>query len=94
MNTCIYCEKEDDNSICVYCDGRHTGKAIFKRVNQEKIRFRDKKIDRLFNEEKMKKKFIKRDVLGLEGLNNDERVAFFKGFDSGYEKAKLEKINY
>lgn len=90
MTTCHYCKNENENTICVACDGKHTARAIFKKLKIERSIIDDKNLKRKypiwFDEEKIKKYLIERDVLGLGGLNQDERRIFFSAFDSEFSK--------
>lgn len=86
MKSCVYCKQECEHRICLSCDGKHGARMIYKLVNREKILHREKGWIRKPNEDRLKQYLIKRDILGLEGLNQNERNQFFNAFNFEYKK--------
>ena len=87
--SCRYCKRECDYAICLTCDAKHTAKEIFARVQRERTYYKD---PRFFNETKIKERFKKSDVLGMEGLTADEVQTFWGTFEAEYERLKGEDL--
>lgn len=83
---CVYCKQEDDNSICLSCDGKHSARKIYKLMKLEKNIHADSGRTTPLDDYKLKQKLITREILGLQGLNQDERDRFFRAFKFEYNK--------
>ena len=92
MNTCRYCKRENEHTICLYCDGKHSARDIRRRLLIERT---DKKYNyknSVFNEEAIKRELIKRGILGLEGLTKDDRNIFFSAFNAEWTRLKSQEF--
>ena len=87
---CIYCKKPDEHAICVYCDGKHTARGIFRHVSVERAHYAKQERLRFFDSMKMKSLVTDRDIKGLEGLSDEERKLFFKAFEAEYSRLGAE----
>lgn len=88
MRTCRYCKREDEHTICVSCDGKHSARTIFRKLNIERS-IHNKKYNSIpFREEKIKANLIETDIKGLEGLSQNERKVFFSAFENEWNRLK------
>ena len=64
--TCVYCKKDIEATICIYCDGKHVARKIFRQVAVEadihKKRYEFKTFDRTAAINRLKRVY----VLGFE----------------------------
>jgi len=86
--SCVYCKRESNHRICIYCDGKRTARNIHRHVEYERNIAIGRNRVQYFNEEKMKEFLIDRDIKGLEGLGDGERQVFWKAFNAEYSKLR------
>ena len=87
---CVYCKKPDEYSVCVYCDGKHTARNIFRRVGVERTDYVKRDAVQYFSEYNVKEMLMKRDIKGVEGLTENEKGIFWKAFGSEYSRKGAE----
>ncbi len=92
MPTCRYCKRENAETKCIYCDGKLSARDIRRRLLIEQTSKRYNYKNNVFNEENVKRELIKRDILGLEGLNKDDRAIFFSAFNAEWTKLKSQEF--
>ena len=92
MRTCRYCKKEDEHTVCIYCDGKHSARAIRKILLIERTFPKYNYKNSVFNEESIKRLLFKINVIGLEGFNKEEKNTFFSAFTAEWTRLKSQEL--